>query len=250
MITKIYILSEPDGKIRYVGKTIRSLHKRLCVHLFDARKGEDTHKGRWIRSIIQCGYLPLITLIGEVAGDGNKEEIAWISYFRAEGVDLVNTTDGGDGGTGHIVTDEVRKRMSKAHAGKSMLTLRGVPRTKEICEKIRQSHLGKKLSPEHIKAITGIRHKMPIGIGKIASERGRKRYSNPAEIEKLRERMLLYWKDNEGREVSEATRKKMSLSHIGKKGFWVGKKRPSPSETTRRQMRDSRLKYLASKKVV
>ena len=68
------------------------------------------------------GIIPTITEIGEVNGDGCKEEIAWIKYFRDEGVKLVNGTDGGEGSCGcsHTVQKEARERMALAHTGKHL----------------------------------------------------------------------------------------------------------------------------------
>lgn len=42
MKTKIYVLCEPDGKIRYVGRTVNSLEKRLIAHLGESRRGKKT----------------------------------------------------------------------------------------------------------------------------------------------------------------------------------------------------------------
>lgn len=114
MKTKIYVITEPDGKIRYVGKTKYSLKRRLTRHIYDARKGIKNHRCCWIKSLLSKGYLPIITILGEVDGDGSKEEIAWIKYLRDENAKLVNLTDGGDGTTGHIASEETRQRMKVA----------------------------------------------------------------------------------------------------------------------------------------
>jgi len=121
--TKIYVLCEPSGEIRYVGKTIRLLGERLRFHLYEARKGVKNHRCNWIRSLFSKGFLPISQLIGEVEGNGSREEIAWIKYFRDEGLNLVNETDGGEGtlgcrkGIGHIVSSETRAKLSVAEKG-------------------------------------------------------------------------------------------------------------------------------------
>ena len=114
MKTKIYVICEIDGEIRYIGKTIRALAKRFWAHLYNARRGENTYLYNWMRSVLSTGHLPLIQLIGEVAGDGCKEERAWIAYGRAEGWRLVNQTDGGDGVLGHRHSQETRNKLSIA----------------------------------------------------------------------------------------------------------------------------------------
>jgi hypothetical protein len=116
MKTKIYALCEPGGEIRYIGKTIRTLVYRLAVHLCTARRGERNHRCNWIRSVFSRGYLPKIELIGEVEGDGCKEEIFWIAYGRQEGWRLVNETAGGEGAS-HKFSYEHRQNIAKAKTG-------------------------------------------------------------------------------------------------------------------------------------
>lgn len=110
MITRIYVLTEPDGEIRYIGKTVNSLARRLSFHLYEARQKEKNHRCNWIRSILSTGHLPSISLIGEVSGNGSAEEIAWIAYGRAEKWRLTNLTDGGEGTLGYIPSEETRKK--------------------------------------------------------------------------------------------------------------------------------------------
>ena len=115
MKTKIYVLCEPrKGEIRYVGKTIGKLTRRLSSHLSEARSGVKNHRCNWIRSLLKRGVLPTIQMVGEVEGDGNQEEIAWIVYGQIAGWKLVNETDGGDGGHRSA---ETRKKMSMAQTG-------------------------------------------------------------------------------------------------------------------------------------
>jgi hypothetical protein len=119
MTTKIYALTESDGRIRYVGKTALSFSRRFSGHLYEARRGESGYKNNWIRSLLKKGLLPTITLLGEVEGDGCREEIAWIKYFRDEGVRLVNATDGGEGLKGYIATELTRQKISSGNKGKT-----------------------------------------------------------------------------------------------------------------------------------
>ena len=44
MKTKIYVLLDPNGKIRYVGKTGEALERRLRKDLGEAKRGGKTHK--------------------------------------------------------------------------------------------------------------------------------------------------------------------------------------------------------------
>jgi len=117
MMTLIYALCEPDGEIRYIGKTIRFLSTRFSKHLSRARNGWKSHLFSWLRSVLATGHLPLIQLIGEVAGNGSDEERAWITYGRGEGWRLVNATDGGEGAFGYIHSEESRRKISEAKKG-------------------------------------------------------------------------------------------------------------------------------------
>jgi hypothetical protein len=135
MKTKIYVLCEPDGEIRYVGKTSLGLNQRLGLHLSCARCGSMDYRCNWIRRVLREGYLPLIRFVGEVEGDGNLEEIAWIAYGRQEGWRLVNITDGGEGARGWRASPETRQKMRKPKSAKHRF-------------RISQSNLGRKPSVE------------------------------------------------------------------------------------------------------
>lgn len=117
-MTIIYALQDEIGKIRYIGKTCNTIHKRFAKHLGEARRGVKGRKSNWIRSLFKRGFIPSIIQIGEVKGDGCRDEIAWIKYFRDEGVDLVNTTDGGEGAIGLKHSDKSNQKNRLAHLGK------------------------------------------------------------------------------------------------------------------------------------
>jgi len=97
--TKIYVLCNAGGIIRYVGKTCKNLPTRLSGHLYKARVNGSGDCSKWIGEMLRDGRIPSIVLIGEVDGNGCKEERAWIAYGKAEGWQLTNLTDGGEGGS-------------------------------------------------------------------------------------------------------------------------------------------------------
>lgn len=113
MKTKIYSLQD-ENSIKYIGKTIKGLNERLHLHLIESRRGKKNHRCNWIRSVLARGKWPSIFLIGEIEGDGCAEEIAWIKYFRDEGIELVNGTNGGEGCLGYKHTKESLQKMSVA----------------------------------------------------------------------------------------------------------------------------------------
>lgn len=109
---QIYVLKDPISlDIKYIGKTICDLQKRLNGHLQDSKKFN--HKcATWIKSLKAQGLKPLIELLEEVPlTQGNVREIYWIAYYTSYGIDLKNQTLGGDGAS------------------------QGLPRSKEACLK-------------------------------------------------------------------------------------------------------------------
>lgn len=97
MEIKIYGLYDPTDNtksIRYVGKTIQSLNKRLQGHIDEAVKNNPpTYKKNWINSILDKGYRPQIKII-EICQENNWEERErfWISNIQ----NLTNLTAGGE----------------------------------------------------------------------------------------------------------------------------------------------------------
>ena len=135
-ICSIYTLSHPvTSEIRYVGKTTKSLKRRLECHLADRR---NNHRTCWIKSITNIGLLPIIELVEEVDNsDWQLLEKYWIAQFKNWGFNLVNS---GEGGEGVDMTTSVREKIGKAHLGridsletieKRSIKLRGQTRTLE-----------------------------------------------------------------------------------------------------------------------
>lgn len=116
----IYTLADPrTGEIRYVGKTDRDPAVRVAQHVNDA-KNKRTHRGNWVRSLLNAGVRPVFEAVEEVP---KKEwefwEQHWIQQFKGWGFDLVNTHKGGTGGTiAH--SEETKRRIGDANRGKSM----------------------------------------------------------------------------------------------------------------------------------
>ena len=105
---RIYTLSDPvTGRVRYVGRTINSLNRRLCEHLNSARRGKlkDKAKEHWILELAELGLKPEIALLECVGrADFQAAEKRWVAHYRQAHADLLNVKCGGDGGLGgHFV---------------------------------------------------------------------------------------------------------------------------------------------------
>lgn len=127
--TFIYALCEPGtGKIRYVGKS-NNPKRRLGDHLCTSVKMK-THLGNWLRLLKFRSERPALEILDEIA-DNQWElwEREYLRVFRALGMDLVNTTEGGDGGPvmcgknnpgfGKHRTDEVKAKIGRGNSNKT-----------------------------------------------------------------------------------------------------------------------------------
>lgn len=164
-MTKIYTLTDPiTNQIRYVGKTNRSLHARLCCHLITK---ERNHRANWIKGLIKKGKKPIIEIIEECDDATWKiYEKYWISQFKTWGFNLVNATEGGEGG---IISDKCRKAciarnklgfpdriyppISEEMKKRISEKLKGRKLSKECLEKRSKTITGRKLTKEHIQKI-------------------------------------------------------------------------------------------------
>ncbi len=113
----IYSLHDPGtGHLRYVGWA-NNIKKRLAAHLSKARAVKDTsHRTNWIRKLLSEGKEPLQFLVAEVpkVEGAPPEEIFFIKRARELGFDLVNGSDGGEGGINP--TESVRAKISFANS--------------------------------------------------------------------------------------------------------------------------------------
>jgi len=136
---RIYVLRDPETReIRYVGKTVGSLEKRLSEHL--KYNGAD-HRSFWIQSLLKQGLEPLIEQV-DVCYDceWQEKEAMWIRQCKAYGYDLTNGTEGGDGCTGWKHTEESRENLSNA--------LKGRVFTEEWKQKLKEGQARANSNPE------------------------------------------------------------------------------------------------------
>ena len=121
-----------------------------------------------------------------------RHEVYMIAVFGRKDLGtgiLHNKTNGGDGVSGAVVSDETRRKMSEA--------LKGKPRSKEIRRKISEAHKGKTHSEESRRNMSESQK------GKTFSEETKRKLSE----------------SQKGKNHSEETRRKMSEARKGKK-WW------------------------------
>jgi len=164
---KIYFLIDPrTNEVRYVGKTTKNLNRRLFNgHLKDKTK---THKTNWLNSLKKQSLIPEIKLIKICKNEElcNFSEKFYIKLFgRADknmGI-LVNSTDGGEGVSGRILSQETKNKIGNSNKGKCLgrkvseqekenrrISYKNIPEDikKQTSQKISKANLGRSHSTE------------------------------------------------------------------------------------------------------
>lgn len=205
----IYGLSDPiTGELRYIGKTITSLKRRLASHMGKIN-WQDNPRTAWLRELHERGMRPDIFEVENVSAEyaiWTEAESFWISYFRFVGAALVNVTMGGDGRLFKHCASSIEK-MRLVHRGKPKTE--AAKRKMSIAKKLfmadpkNREHLsriktGTKASPE-------AREKIRLAaIGRVVSEETRRKKS-------------LALKGRPGKPMPEEVRRKVSESQRGRK---------------------------------
>lgn len=110
--TYIYILRDPSGGVRYVGKA-DDPKRRLREHLSPKSREANPYKARWLAQLQAADLLPELEVVEEVGIENWEErERWWIAHYRSLGARLVNCTDGGDGVVGYKAPPELLERMA------------------------------------------------------------------------------------------------------------------------------------------
>ena len=231
-IYKLYDSSKTE-EVRYVGKTVRKLDKRLTEHLRPAELKEKTHKNDWIKKVIREENKVMIKIIESVNIEDKKElnpyEVFYVKLFRDLGHKLTNATDGGDGGCN--MNQETRDKIAKSRIGKK--------HSEESKLKISESLFGNSYA-------LGFKHSEETKEKESKSQTGRKH------SEETKEKMRVW---NTGRKMSPESVEKSRLAKIGKKATEESKKRMSEaqkgrehSEETKQKMSEYRKEWWRKKK--
>ncbi len=111
----IYGLCHPEtAVVHYVGKA-KNPHSRFKDHLRPASLAHNTLKNNWIKSLLKQGLRPYLCALGWGYGDAVDEERYWIKRVRElwPGTNK-NSTDGGEGTSGHIHSLETKEKMRQS----------------------------------------------------------------------------------------------------------------------------------------
>ena len=209
MKTIIYTLSDKYS-VRYIGKT-NHLKKRYQSHINESKLLR-THKEKWINKILtNVGKIKIEIL--DICDNtiSNEVESYWICQFKSWGFNLVNLTDGGDGGS---------PMLNKKHSLETKLQMSKI--AKEQNRNIGGWNKGLKMSDNFKLKIK------ELSIGKIHSNETKSKISNklkgvkrkPMSDEtkiKISKKKKGLVSPNKGKKYSDDIKEKMSLSKLGVK---------------------------------
>src|SRR5205085_6462465 len=112
-----------NGCIRDVGKT-NNLRRRIWNHTVPSKLKGSCHRQNWLRQLRIEKLKPVVQILETVPENKDWIEVErkWIRELRAKGYELVNTTEGGEGGatmTGRkrLVSAETRAKISANRRG-------------------------------------------------------------------------------------------------------------------------------------
>lgn len=143
----IYGGFSPDGELRYIGQTRRSLDQRVMQHLLPSSLKKPGHKNNWIKSLLQHGQRPYWSVIQALENDSDLDDAEryWIRFFREQDCRILNETSGGDGLRDPSI--ETRQRMSMAKQGRCSNRF-GTHMSNSTKEKLHAINSGKHITPE------------------------------------------------------------------------------------------------------
>lgn len=246
----VYGLIDPrTNELRYVGKSSSGMRRPKVHQTAGGRSRATAHNGRWLRALFNDGGVTPSILVLEVCGtyeETNLAEIRLISFFRAAGLELTNSTAGGDGASygnqlrkGMVDSPEVRAKKSRARMGNQCR--KGIPHTPEMKKHLSEVGKGRVLSSEAREKISA--SKRGVKRPEWVLQKMRLRKMSPETKAKLAAALA-------GRVPSAEERRKISAANKGKKRSPETRARMSASAKGRAVTPEARAKLSVSMKAV
>lgn len=192
----VYVLRHPNGVPFYVGK---GLARRAKQHL---TQSHNQFVNRIISKIRRSGCEPMVEFVFETVDESlvNAKEVELIGFYgrRNNGTGcLANLTDGGEGQSGRICSDETKRKIGEKSSGRSP--------TEETRLKISKAHKGRKHTVEAVEAYRAAAFARATPEYRAAQAERTKAQWTP-------ERKAAYAAKRKGCVVSEETREKIRLA--------------------------------------
>lgn len=119
----IYMLIDPTtNETRYIGQS-KDISRRYYQHLHN-NSGNCTYLKNWMATLSSDPKLEILEICD--LSTINAREKYWIKVYKDNGARLTNLTDGGDGMSGYIRSEESKQRISNSLMGHEVL-----PETRE-----------------------------------------------------------------------------------------------------------------------
>jgi hypothetical protein len=211
--------SAPD-EMRYIGKTCdHTPDRRLYGHVYDAKNTSSmTYKCNWIRKVLRLGDEVLVIVLESNLTEKQsfQRETFLIDYYKTLGHRLTNQTDGGEGASGWVHTEETKRKISAGNRGKVL--------SEETKRKISIGNQGRVMSEEHKAMLLSVNRGNTYSKGRIPSEETKEKIrikqlgntyalgSKHSKESKLKNREYAL-----GRKQSQETKDKRALVNTGKK---------------------------------
>jgi len=111
----VYALLDPLTKeVRYIGKSMRGL-ERARSHFRPSvlSQPKRTHLLNWLRKLQKQNFVPEVVILEHCHDDEqlSERERWWIAFARGWGCRLTNVTDGGEGKSGFVYSDDLKNKM-------------------------------------------------------------------------------------------------------------------------------------------
>lgn len=157
-------INKINGKI-YIGQTSKAVSRRIAEHIWN-----HSLFGKAIEKYGVQSFDISIIDIAENENILNEKEQYWIKFYNCMLPYGYNMTSGGNGSRGIVVTDETRRKISKANKGKK--------RSEETKRRLSNSLKKYKKTPEHCKNISLGRKGKATRKGAILSKETKIKISN------------------------------------------------------------------------
>lgn len=204
-----------NGKV-YIGKTVKSLKDRRYSHLNSVKNGSNTIFHNSIRKNGKESFKWSVLTETDNESKLNALEKFYITVYRKMGT-VYNMTDGGEGSTGMIFSEESKRKMSAAQKGK-----KHKPLTEE--QRRMRAERAKNMSESQREAIRKSNSE------RVHTEESRRKRSEKKKGQKHSDEAKLKMSlAHKGKIVSEETRRKQGLANS--KRIWSDESRKKLSES-------------------